>query len=259
MLKLSTYNYFGDKADGILTGFVTNRLIEMMDEAAYSQWFALSDDDIETDENGNRRHIESYCPIEELMNNAEFAREVSSCFLPDDYPLDKANEAFLELYKLLRAKGEYVPELPMEYVLYRIISEEMDYLQGLEREEDEEIKEALSPIQRIPEPERTIVLNAMKAPYEESYDPEEDTYNLEFFIDQYENLNNYLEICFWDHDCLLLEKNTMEELKGSLIDQWFGVVEFKDSKHYQETRLGDDGEEYVVDVELPDYPWNLEE
>lgn len=257
MLKLSICD-FGEQTNKILTRFVTERLIELMDEAAYTCWFSYTGDCRETDENGNMRHIESFCPIEELMNNLDFAREVSLVYLPKSYPLEKANEAFLELYKLLRAKGEYVPELPMEYVMYQIISEELDFLKDIEDVEDDEDKAVLSPIKKISEPERSIVLEAMKEPYEQSYDPDEDTYNPEFYIYQYEDMNNYLDICFWDHDCLLLDNMTMEEIKGSLIDQWFGVIEFKDSKHYQETKLGPDGEEYVVDVELDDYPWNLE-
>lgn len=47
------------------------------------------------------------------------------------------------------AKGEYVPELPMEYVMYQIISEELDFLKGIEDVEDDEDKAVLSPIKRF--------------------------------------------------------------------------------------------------------------
>lgn len=54
---------------------------------------------------------------------------------------------------------------------------------------------------------------------------------------------------------LLLHSEGVDLMPGNIE---LGVIEFKDSKHYQETKLGPDGEEYVVNVELDYYPWNLE-
>jgi len=258
MLKLSTCCY-GEEADGILTRFVNQRLIDLMDDTVYTYWFSQIGDQPEIDEYGNRRHIESYCTIESLMENSDFAKEVSMCFLPDKYPVEKANEAFLELYKLIRARGEYIPELPMEYVLYHIICEEIDYINDLIKDGQPDSDVVFSTVHKIPEPDRSIVLNAMKEPYESDYDHEEGEYNPDFYIDEYEDMKNYLDTCFWDHDCLMLDEMPLDELKDSPIDQWFDMTGFKDSRHYQDVKTGADGEEMVVDVSLDDYPWNLEE
>ena len=51
----------------------------------------------------------------------------------------------------------------------------------------------------------------------------------------------------------------IKEYEESPLDYMFGMTGFKDSRHRQEVKISPEGEEYVVDVELPDYPWNLEE
>ncbi len=158
----------------------------------------------------------------------------------------------------IRARGEYIPELPMEYVLYRLIDGEVDFINDVTKDGQPYPDVVLSIVQKIPEPDRSIVLNAMKESYESGYDPEDEEYNPDFFIDQYEDMKNYLDICFWDHDCLMLDEIPLEVLKDSPIDQWFDMTGFKDSRHYQEVKTGADGEEMVVDVSLDDYPWNLE-
>lgn len=257
MLKLSTCNY-GEETNGILTRFVNQRLIDLMDKTVYMDWFSQIGDQPEIDGYGNRRHIESYCTIKSLMENTDFAKEVSKYYLPDNYPVEKANEPFLELYKLLRARGEYIPELPMEYVLYRLIDGEVDFINDVIKDGQPYPNVVLSTVQKIPEPDRSIVLNAMKESYESGYDPEDEEYNPDFFIDRYEDMKNYLDICFWDHDCLMLDEIPLEVLKDSPIDQWFDMTGFKDSRHYQEVQTGSDGEEHLVNVELEDYPWNLE-
>ena len=260
MLKLSTCNY-GDEVNDILTRFINERLIDLMDETVFLMWTQEKyEDEDGYDEAGRYRHIDEFFKLDDLMNDLEFAKEVSRCYLPKNYPIEKANEAFLELYKLLRAKGEYIPELPMEYVLLGMIYEQIEWIETeIEIDKKRGIEPNSSTSEKIPEPERTKVLNAMKDPYERCFNPEIEEYDPDYFIDQYEDMKNYPDICFWDHDCLMLDDMSLEELKGSVIDQLFDMTGFKDSRHYQEIQIGPNGEEKIVDVSLDDYPWNLEE
>lgn len=63
--------------------------------------------------------------VDALMDDMDFAENVALLYLPDGYPVAKANYEFFGLYKLLKAKEEYKPPLPMEYILYHIICGEV--------------------------------------------------------------------------------------------------------------------------------------
>ena len=110
-----------EQAAAIVKEFINNRLIRMMediilDEVAFSMAFSGG-----IPEDLGKKPMDEVIDIDELMQNMEFAKNVSLSYLPENYPIEKANREFLGLYKLLKAKNEYVPELPMEYVLYSVI------------------------------------------------------------------------------------------------------------------------------------------
>ena len=52
--------------------------------------------------------------LDELMLDLDFAKDVALDYLPKGYPVEKANQTFFGLYKLLKAEELYVPETEME-------------------------------------------------------------------------------------------------------------------------------------------------
>ena len=113
------------QAQKIIKSFINNRLVAMMEEIILDEagWNMAMDgtlSDVPKDAG-----FDDLVDIDKLADDMGFAENVSMSYLPDNYPIEKANREFFGLYKLLKAKKEYVPELPMEYVLYHIIMNEV--------------------------------------------------------------------------------------------------------------------------------------
>ena len=120
MLQLP--NPIGDeKADKIITEFVNYRLMEIMEDIILDEVVWGMAQRGELDQSASTKSFDELVDLKELMLDDEFAAAVSMSYLPDNYPLEKANKKFFGLYKLLKAKKEYVPDLTTEYVLYSII------------------------------------------------------------------------------------------------------------------------------------------
>ena len=247
-----------EKAAEIVRGFINNRLIGMMeniiDEEVSFNMFMSG----EASEDMADKPIDEIIDIDDLMHDMEFAENVSLMYLPDGYPVEKANREFLGLYKLLKAKDEYVPELPMEYVLYRVIMNEVwmvdqiieDAEDGLfddladdpffEGIEDEEV----TTVERIPEPDRSIVLKSLEV-------WEDEDLTAEYLINQYEDLREYEEVCFWDTDFAFLDQMSEDELIQSDMGKFLGIGERQDTKVME---LSTDGNNKIkFEVNMP--PW----
>ena len=253
-----------DKAAAeIVRKFINNRLIVLMEEiideeVAFDMIMSGVADAVDMKD----KSIDEIIDIDELMQDMDFAENVSLMYLPDGYPIEKANREFLGLYKLLKAKNEYIPELPMDYVLYRVIMNEIwqvdqineDMEDGLfddltddpffEGIEDEEV----TTVERTPEPERSIVLKALEA-WEDENVTAEDLINL------YEDLRKYEEVCFWDTDFLFLDQMSEEELIHSDMAKALGIGERRDT---QVMEISTDGSNKIrFEVNIP--PWENEE
>ena len=201
--------------------------------------------------------------IDKLANDPDFAANVSMAYLPDNYPVDKANREFFGLYKLLKARKEYVPELPMEYVLYHIIMNEVwqvdminedtedgmfddlkddPFFKGIEEEE-------YTTVEKIPEPERSVALAGL-----EKYAAElEEEATAKEVLSEYEDLRNYGEICFWDTDFAMLDEWDEEVLIHSELGKYMGLGERQDVKK-MEMEIGGS----KVNVEMNIAPWERE-
>ena len=281
-----------EKCRKIVTRFVSERLAGYM--ADYI-WNAVSFDFL--GEYGEavleEKTLDSYSNIEEMVNfeellgNMAFAEEVSLLFVPDGFDPIRANWNFLELYRLLMAKGEYVPELAMEYILAAVIRREIwtvdtineDTEDGLfdeaarafiaslaspedEEEYDEEDldedgfsfddDEEYSTIERIPEPDRSYVLSCFtKEAAGEGYTGEE-------LLEEFEDLRRYDESCFWDDDYAMLD--TIDEATLQSTSLWEDLgLEMATGKRYISVKTSDGkGGTMQVRLEVPAVPWEEE-
>ena len=210
-------------------------------------------------------NFDEFVDIDGLIYDMNFAENVSLMYLPAHYPVNKANYNFLGLYKLLKAKKEYVPELAMEYVLYHIINEQVEGLEMLKEDGWEDIlevdpdfdveeAEAYSNVIKIPEPYRTVVLNAIRKENPDFSDEEViETINL------FEDLSEYSETCFWDFDFLLLDKFTEDELRSSDINAMMGIIDKEPSNVIKIPLKDKSGKKINVKTEYHINPWDLEE
>ncbi len=260
------------KAAEIVKKFINDRLIRMMEDIIEDEIAFVMAMSGGIDKDLGEKPLDEVIDMDALMQNLEFAENVSLSYLPDDYPIEKANREFLGLYRLLRAKEEYVPELPMEYVLDRVIgsaiwnvdmiNEDMEdgFFDDLEGDSFFEVvddDEELTTIERIPDPDRAIVLAALEKECEELEPPEddEDDYGPEEMILLYEDLRNYREICFWDMDFAVLDEMDEEELANSDVSKLMGIGARSDVRTV-ELSLDDN---LKVNMEINAAPWDLEE
>ena len=312
MLRLP--NQLADpKANEIVKAFVNERLINLMEEIILDEvaWkMALSG---ELTEEAATKPFDEMVNIAELMNDMDFAQNVSLMYLPDNYPADRANQEFFGLYNLLKAEKEYVPDLVKEYILFAIIymeveetdminddmadglydelddldeidkPEELKYLGEDDLEEldgdipflgdmseddfadipffddmDDEDMEYTT-VEQIPEPERTIVKEAIRKQYEGSVEPEELEDLLDYALSTYEDLREYEDSCFWDHDFMMLDDMTMEEILNSDLNKVLGIADPKPSKVIEFPFKNADGQEKSIKAKIIVHPWDEED
>ncbi len=268
----------------------------------------------ELPEDAGNKSFEEMVNIAELMNDMDFAQNVSLTYLPDNYPVDRANQEFFGLYNLLKAENEYVPDIVKEYILFAIIYmeveetdminedmadglydglddldeidelEESKYLEaddseGLEGADipflddlsEEEFAEIpffdnmndddmeCTTVEQIPEPERSIVKDAIRKQYEGSVEPEELEEHIDYALSTYEDLREYEEYCFWDHDFMMLDEMSEEELISSDLNKVMGMADPKPSNVIEFPFRQSDGKEQTIKAKIIVHPWDTEE
>ena len=263
------------EAYDIVHKFINDRLIALMEYTILDEidWrMAIRG---ELDEDSAVKTFDEMVDINDLMMDMQFAEDVSLDYLPDGYPKEKANQEFFGLYKLLKAKKDYVPELPMEYVLASLINSEIYQIDMIARDtadgvfddlmddpmfegiEDEE----LTTVEHIPEPDRTVVLNALRVHCEKEYDPEEVDDAVEYCMNQFEDLRQYGDICFWDEDYLFLDEMDADSLAASELNKQMGILPQKKSNVIEFPISGKDGKSVSVkaEININIHPWDLED
>ncbi|MBR1629091.1 MAG: hypothetical protein IJ679_07490 [Lachnospiraceae bacterium] len=264
MLKISALPQDPEAAE-IVKKFMNDRLIRLMeriiqDEVDWTSVFGEGESDEEGTATGGSAGGE--IDIDALMKDRNFAENVSMMYLPDNYPIEKANYEFFGLYKLLKAKGEYVPELPMEYILYHIICGEVEQVDHIQEDIDSGMfdefandpffdgaeDEEYTTIEHIPEPERSVVLAALEQEIEEDEDTPED------MILDFEDLRTYGDLCFWDEDFAFLDDMSEEELLNSSFGEMMGISERRDQKVVE---FDMEGKNVKLDMTIA--PWDMED
>lgn len=187
MLRFPEEFMGGEKCNGILKKFVNDRLIRIMD-------------DIMADK--------GYEPEKVEEGDMIFAQKVSAGFLPENYPVSKANYVFLGLYNLLKAGEDMVPEITMEYVLDGAINWAIEQAQRAGRE----------PVEQVPG--REFVL----ASIQKELDEEGEDLTAEEMLEMYEDLREYIDVCFWDIDFALLDQLSKEQLRHSDLNKLLGIM-----------------------------------
>ena len=253
------------EANKIVLHFVNERLLAIMRSIILDEVISYMDTAESFDYKAAMDNFDELVDIESLIYDMDFAKNISLMFLPEHYPINKANYNFLGLYKLLKAKKEYIPELAMEYVLYRIIDEQVEGLAILKEASLEEILEVCPDFNAedaetytntitMPEPYRTTVLNAIQ---KENPDFSED--EIEETINLFEDISEYGKTCFWDYDFLLLERFTEDELRNSDINAMMGIIDKAPSNKIKIPLRDKNGKRINVKTEYHINPWDLEE
>ena len=260
-----------DKAAEIVKKFVNDRLIGIMEEIILDEvdWeLAVKGELDEVDEGAS---FEDVVDIDALMDDAEFASEVAFWYFPDGYPLERVNQEFFGLYKLLKADKEYTPALPMEYALFQIIQSQINQVDQINEDTEDGLFDGLAEdpffegiedevydtIMHISEPDRSVVLSALEKESDES------GMSAEEMITLYEDLREYDEVCFEDTDFAFLDDFDEETLVNSDMGKKLGIRKGTDGKK-MEIELKEDevflsrAQAKKVSFEFNVGPWDLE-
>ena len=246
------------KAAEIVTRHVNNRLLQVMREKIYDYavYEKAMDEKIKKIKVDPATHLPKLPHISkldevvdfgELMEDEGFAENVSLPCLPKSYrslPARDANRPFISLYKLLKAKGEYTPELPMQYILYQLICVTAEMLSDMEDTAFLDEDEDPPAIERIPEPDRSYVLDKT---LEESDAPADD------IMRYYEDFREYDETCFEDVDFAMLSYVDEKTLRSTPVAEYIGLQD-EQGKHEMDLTIGGKN----IHAELKIAPWEME-
>ena len=258
------------KANNIVKKFINDRLIAIMEEIILDEVSFTMAMEGSLDESSYTKSFEEMVNIIDLMTDIEFAENVSLQFLPDGFPLERANQVFLGLYMLLKAPEEYIPELLMEYALFSVIYSQVGEIDMINEDTEDGLfddllddpffegiaDEEYTTVLQIPEPDRSVVMDAVKKQYEEECEPEELDEMVEYVMNSYEDLREYGETCFWDEDFMLLNDMSEEKLLRSELNKYMGIAEPKNSNIIEFPVVGKDGKEKIYRAEIKIQPWN---
>ena len=98
----------------------------------------------------------------------------------------------------------------------------------------------------------------MKKDYEGSVEPEKLDDLLDYALSTYEDLREYEENCFWDHDFMMLDEMTKEELINSDLNKVFGFAGPKKSNVIEFPFRQSDGKERNIKSKIIVHPWDAE-
>ena len=206
-----------DKCQEYGKRFVNDRLISLMKDLVteYIEMYDAPYRERITCSADWEKPLEEIVDLERLSHDEAFFNDWIDLYamVPNTIGPQRALHDFFSLYRLLKAKKEYKPDLTMEYILYRVIQLELDLCND-EPEMHEQVK-------KIPEPARSQMMEellAEAADLKES-DPETWKEDIPQIADQlmayYEDLDKYVLTCFEDEDCFFLDEMDEEEMEES--------------------------------------------
>ena len=131
---------------------------------------------------------------------------------PPHYDRNKMGYTYMTLYNYLKSEEEYTPQLTMEYVLADLIKDRIIFYQDT----DQSLVEELPCHQELFD-EYMRELEDSSEPYDEKV----DIVNSQ--LADIENMENYLDTCFWDMDYSLLNTMTEDELRQSGLCKELGI------------------------------------
>lgn len=200
MLKMPQQHTRDERANAIIAQYLNGNILEL-----------VRDQIIE---------YEALQKREAAEDDAEF-QDAVSIYFPEGYPQERMGKVFLGLKALLESEHEFVPELAMEYVMYRLIQARIDI-------SDDIGMDTLDPIPS----DRDYVIRILKEEYPDaaaSEDEEEEIcISWQEKLDRLEDLHYYEDIYFWDMDYLQLDYYTESALKESPVSKFLGIDNISD-------------------------------
>jgi len=234
--------------------FVNSRLIGLM-ENVMAEYAQIGDDSYMekiTSSEDWEKPLETIIDLDRMRKDEGFVtgwlREYE--LIPQTIGPQRGLQDFFSLYDLLKAKEEYKPSLSMEYILLGIIDMELDFCKDM--------PEYHQRVKRIPEPLRSQMMQELLEEAKESREEDPDTEETdEEFAEElmayYEDLEQYINICFEDTDCLFLDDMDEDEMEESGFADLLGVHITGDSRKMQVIHNSGKTKEYDVS------PWKQDE
>jgi len=243
-------DYPDDLAGKIISKHVSDRLIWIMDRYISDYKRVRIQDilnekkpkDIDELDSLYEVLVKDYNGIEKIMFDKDFASEIAVLF-PEKYNLSEMNSVFFGLYRLLKAKGMYVPTLPMEYILDRMLA-----IETLMSEEEDDVSGVLL----FPEPQRSYLKRYFELLYTDKPGTKEAAMEAEMVLNTFEDIGEYQESCFWDRDFALLDDISEEELAKSPLNDMLGIMTPEKT-----VEIGAPGGMMTIKIRV--YPWDTEE
>ncbi len=239
--------------------FVNDRLIALMDDAivAYVDMFDEEERYREriTCSADWEKPLEEIVDLERLSHDEKFYDDYLDFngLVPRTVGPQQALHDFFSLRRLLKARKEYKPELSMEYILYALIEMELDFCK-----DEPELHERRK---RIPEPDRSAMMEELRTEAAENMESAPELYEnetieevMEELMAYYEDLGEYRMTCFEDTDSLFLDDMDDTAMKDSGMADFFGFDLMGDSRKMRIESV-DGGTVYEFDVS----PWETEE
>lgn len=183
-----------EKADRICMEFVNNNLIAMLKDI-------------------RENFEEEFLPEEQTEDNFD---AYLSGFFPEKFDGDRV-DLYEGLIGILEDQGMHTPNLLMEYLLAHAIDAKIMRMQ-LEGNGSTKIL--------LPKKERAYVRKVFRQECLAYVEDDPTTSYDDYFnmcMDQVEDVEQYLESCFWDFDFQLLDEMSIEELEHSPLNDMLGI------------------------------------
>ena len=228
--------------------FVNDRLIRLLEDvmADYIQRDDMSYMENITCSEDWEKPLDTIIDMNRLRSDVNFGKDLLVGYTPPRFSPEKALSTFFSLYDLLKADEAYKPSLAMEYVLYNVLKTRLDIC--------EDMPEVYNQVERVPEPFRTQMLEELTDAAGDLADEEGETLDdkLEFLMSFYEDMGEYIETCFEDIDCLLLDYMDEDELDDSGMVDAMGINVEGDTKTMRIEQYG--GIPLTIDLS----PWIMD-
>lgn len=200
MLKMPQRHTRDERANAIIAQYLNGNILELVRDQILE--------------------YEALWKREAAEDDTEF-QDAVSIYFPENYPQERMGKMFLGLRALLESEYEFVPELAMEYVMYRLIEERVQISDDIGSDTQEPITSG-----------REYVIQILKEEYPDkgSIDSEDEDSNISWKekLERLEDLHYYEDIYFWDIDYLQLDYYTESELKESPVSKYLGIGNITD-------------------------------
>ncbi len=191
MLSLKDYLTDDKEANKIIERFVSDRILEVIQ-------FELDMFDF--------GHLEELNKIK--TDDESLFYGITDDISPENVGKEEANEAFLSLVTLLLSDQALEAGMLQNYKMYKLIGRYCEIAEDIGLELSKE----------FPEYEKECVLKALEKMEEAAECTADD------LLENFENMENYKDICFEDWDFLELDMMTFDDLKASRANEVLGMI-----------------------------------